>query len=572
MPKNLLYSNLRPSGVDMGAPAERAMERMLREKRARQDRKIKAIEDIRKSRDKRDQFAVDAFSQDIFVEQAGILSEQVMRLNDDVLTEMTDLVDKYRQTGSVEDKIALAKYKTKAITKAESIGKFLEMVASTNNKFTETDDKGNPVYSLELNADQQVLMNQLLSGQGGYKLDLREFKVTTPDGDKVDAIDFMNKNFTGLTKYVNPEKAVDDWLQGIDRSPYDTHQVEWQGEDGKIHSKTVYKTDYQELKDKLYEDFNDTFNSDNLAFRQYAAETNHDPKEVTEKMFKSGLRRNGFMFETVKTSQAIQKETVSGRKTAKKIEDSQRWLIDLASGGTQAGGTGVLKDVSRTTEAGGMEKVYKAERFMNPLTGEIGLAIHTTTAKGEPQPPIIIDNLATPQGAAEVTEMAVSKKGSTYVRYDEMNMDAEQLAQIVRDEKAKLSEDRKKELTSKAPEIATQVAMDRLFADIGKTAFEKGNIDRSLETLFSTLQQYVPSDVIERVKKRVGTSSRGLGLGLGKPKYLDVDDKKFETLNPDSKKVIITAISDVINEEMDAVAEEGVLEEGILEEGMLNNL
>ena len=541
-----LYSKIQPSGVDFGAIAERGVERLLREKRADEKERIAAIKQIRAERDARDKFALDAFSQDAFVKQTTNFSEQIYQLDEDTKEEMLRLADKVAQTGSYQDKISLKKFTLEAELRAMRIGGFLKSVENINGKFTSVDKDNFPEYSPGLNASKQLLLSQVMSGKDGYSIDFKTFKIKGPDGKEINAQDFITQNFSDLKRYMDPDRAVDDFLKGTDRTPFNSREMVWMDENGKEHSRTVYDTDYDDVKEALYPEFLKTFTSDNLAWQEYADQTDDPEAEVTENMFRRGLARNGFMFTTTKETQKLPgEESVTESSKASRRKMSEELLVDIASGGEGTAGVSLFKGTGQ-----------RAENHYNPITGKVGITIYK-----EGKAPYVIEDISTTAGAAEVLEYATRGRTGTYARFDDLSdQEKEKMINNVVEAAKNIPKGKKQEMIKASYRGVAEASVGEALETVGGISLNrqaKRNKDsvNIVNNIIEDLEGVVSADNMSIVKDIIKLKKNG---------NLVIGTKTFTVFNEDTKDDIINAVIEVV-ENLGPSKEIEVKDEGIEE-------
>ena len=539
-----LYGAIKPSGVDFGGIAERSIERILREKRLDEERAVETAKSLRAARDARDEYAVDAIENTKLVEQTGIYSRQVHDVNEDIRNELLRLTDKYQMSGSSEDRINLAMFIQESNQRVINIGNFRKRMEDINGKFSAVDKDNKPVYSLNRNADKQLLYNKILGASDEYTLDLKTLKITDGEGE-MEAGDFLTKNFSDMKRYVDPDEAVDKFFKQYNKTGFNKTKSEITDDDGNVTgTQTIYRLSTAQ-EGQMRKAFGEVFTSDDDVWQEYAADTDNDDTPdnlITDTMFKRGMARNLMAMTTVDIEPAAAgvKPTVAEKTLARKQEMSMKWLPDILSGKKEFGGAGALKDAYRTTEEHGKESVYSAESFRNPKTGKIGIIMRLQTAKGgETIPPLIIEDVSTPAGAAEALKMLPR---SIYAMYDELDITPEEMASKFALAAGQMTPERAGELSQVGARVGVERSIDKSLADFGSGALEKESADMVVKDLFAELSKYLPEDVLTKVGIRVGLGNR--------KKFIDVDKDTFRILNRDTRQTIIDAITAVIKEEL----------------------
>ena len=539
-----LYGAIKPSGVDFGGIAERSIERILREKRLDEERAVETAKSLRAARDARDEYAVDAIENTKLVEQTGIYSRQVHDVNEDIRNELLRLTDKYQMSGSSEDRINLAMFIQESNQRVINIGNFRKRMEDINGKFSAVDKDNKPVYSLNRNADKQLLYNKILGASDEYTLDLKTLKITDGEGE-MEAGDFLTKNFSDMKRYVDPDEAVDKFFKQYNKTGFNKTKSEITDDDGNVTgTQTIYRLSTAQ-EGQMRKAFGEVFTSDDDVWQEYAADTDNDDTPdnlITDTMFKRGMARNLMAMTTVDIEPAAAgvKPTAAEKTLARKQEMSMKWLPDILSGKKEFGGAGALKDAYRTTEEHGKESVYSAESFRNPKTGKIGIIMRLQTAKGgETIPPLIIEDGSTPAGAAEALKMLPR---SIYAMYDELDITPEEMASKFALAAGQMTPERAGELSQVGARVGVERSIDKSLADFGSGALEKESADMVVKDLFAELSKYLPEDVLTKVGIRVGLGNR--------KKFIDVDKDTFRILNRDTRQTIIDAITAVIKEEL----------------------
>ncbi|HUX59618.1 MAG TPA: hypothetical protein VMV77_21790 [Bacteroidales bacterium] len=539
-----LYGAIKPSGVDFGGIAERSIERILREKRLDEERAVETAKSLRAARDARDEYAVDAIENTKLVEQTGIYSRQVHDVNEDIRNELLRLTDKYQMSGSSEDRINLAMFIQESNQRVINIGNFRKRMEDINGKFSAVDKDNKPVYSLNRNADKQLLYNKILGASDEYTLDLKTLKITDGEGE-MEAGDFLTKNFSDMKRYVDPDEAVDKFFKQYNKTGFNKTKSEITDDDGNVTgTQTIYRLSTAQ-EGQMRKAFGEVFTSDDDVWQEYAADTDNDDTPdnlITDTMFKRGMARNLMAMTTVDIEPAAAgvKPTAAEKTLARKQEMSMKWLPDILSGKKEFGGAGALKDAYRTTEEHGKESVYSAESFRNPKTGKIGIIMRLQTAKGgETIPPLIIEDVSTPAGAAEALKMLPR---SIYAMYDELDITPEEMASKFALAAGQMTPERAGELSQVGARVGVERSIDKSLADFGSGALEKESADMVVKDLFAELSKYLPEDVLTKVGIRVGLGNR--------KKFIDVDKDTFRILNRDTRQTIIDAITAVIKEEL----------------------